>query len=55
MGKDRLGWQYLVEIAECARQFINRREFFIRETKGDVQEVSRSIDTALHGLFSLNP
>lgn len=55
MGKDRLGWQYLVGIADCARQFMNRREFFIRDTKADAKEVARSIDTALHGLFSLNP
>jgi hypothetical protein len=55
MGKDRLGWQYLVEIADCARQFINKREIFLKEANDEVEEVSRSIDTTLHGLFSLNP
>ncbi|KAJ5298495.1 uncharacterized protein N7443_006615 [Penicillium atrosanguineum] len=55
MGKDRLGWQQFVEIADCVRQFMNKRQSLIREANEQAQEMARAIDITIIGLFSLNP
>ncbi|KAJ5123873.1 uncharacterized protein N7515_007698 [Penicillium bovifimosum] len=54
-GKDRQGWQYLVEISDCVRQVLHKREKMIAEANEQGEQMARSIDTAVFGLFSLNP
>ncbi|KAJ5554782.1 hypothetical protein N7461_003252 [Penicillium sp. DV-2018c] len=54
-GKDRQGWQYLVEISDCVRQVLDKREKMIIEANEQGEQMARSIDTAVFGLFSLNP
>ncbi|KAI9038212.1 uncharacterized protein KD926_011151 [Aspergillus affinis] len=52
MGKDRLGWKYLVEIGDSTRQILARRSHLIAKAEHR-QEMRRALDTAVLGLFSL--
>ncbi|KAJ6059483.1 hypothetical protein N7444_003122 [Penicillium canescens] len=52
MGKDRLGSQYLVRIADCIGQVMNNRQRMISEANEQAPEMARSIDIAIFGLFS---
>lgn len=54
MGKDRLGWQQLAEIAACVHQVTLKRETLIEDANEQAHEMARAIYIALCGLFSLN-
>ncbi|KAA8649311.1 hypothetical protein EYZ11_007050 [Aspergillus tanneri] len=54
IGKDRLGWKYLVEIGDCARQLAARRSRLVAEAR-DKMQMDRALNTAVFGLFSLTP
>ena len=53
-GEDRLGWLYIVEIADCTREAMERRQKMIEEACEQGQEMAKSIDTALFGLYSMS-
>jgi hypothetical protein len=55
MGKDRLGSQYLLKMGDCVSQVMNNRQEMIHEAHEQDQEMARSIDTAIFGLFSHYP
>jgi len=55
MGKDRLGWQYLLETADAMNQVMNKRQKMIAEAKEQSKQMARSIDIAMSGLSSLIP
>ena len=52
MGKDRLGWKFLVEIGDSTRQIIAKRAHLIEKTERR-QETIRALDTAVLGFFNL--
>ena len=52
MGKDRLGWKYLVEVGDSTRQILARRSHFIAKAERR-QEAVRVFDTTMFGLFNL--
>ncbi|KAJ5753411.1 uncharacterized protein N7511_007564 [Penicillium nucicola] len=51
-GKDKLSSQYLIKIADCLSYAMNHRHEMICEANEQSQEMARSIDTAIFGLFS---
>ncbi|OQD81602.1 hypothetical protein PENANT_c026G10180 [Penicillium antarcticum] len=55
MGRDRLGSQYLMKIADYISQVMDNRQKMISEANEQATEMARSIDTALFGLFSQYP
>lgn len=55
MGKDRLGWQYLVETADCMQQVMKKQRKMIADAKEHGDEMARSIDVAFAGLSSFIP
>jgi hypothetical protein len=55
MGKDRLGWQYLVDVADAMHQVMNKRKRMIADAKEQSEGMALSIDVALSGLSSLIP
>ena len=54
-GKDRLGWQYLVETADAMQQVIRKQQKMISDAKEQSQEMTRSINVAFAGLSSFIP
>ncbi|EAA58037.1 hypothetical protein AN6062.2 [Aspergillus nidulans FGSC A4] len=52
MGKHMLSWQYLVEIADCARQLQARRNAIAVSADEKAQELLLALDTAITGSFS---
>ncbi|KAL4987083.1 hypothetical protein BDW68DRAFT_188302 [Aspergillus falconensis] len=52
MGKHMLSWQYLVEIADCARQLQARRNAIAVRADEKAQELLYALDTAVTGSFS---
>ncbi|KAL4807269.1 hypothetical protein BDV18DRAFT_115137 [Aspergillus unguis] len=52
MGKHMLGWQYLVEIADCARELIARRNALAAKVDRKAQELLHALDLAIAGSFS---
>ncbi|KAF5862068.1 hypothetical protein ETB97_012215 [Aspergillus alliaceus] len=55
MGKNMLGWQYLVEIADCAQELMIRRNTFIARAREQDQEISRALNVAIIGSLSVPP
>jgi hypothetical protein len=55
MGKDRLGWQYLLHAADAMNQVMNKRQRMIKDAKEQSEEMARSIDGAISGLSSFIP
>lgn len=55
MGKDRLGWQYLVETADCMNQVMKKQQKMILDAKEQSKEMARSINIAFSGLSSFIP
>lgn len=53
MGKHMLGWQYLVEIADCSRELTARRNATMREDDQESQELTRALDIAITGAISV--
>lgn len=53
MGKDRLGWFQLVEIADCLREMENKRQSMITKAGEEAPEMTRVISTAIFGLFNM--
>ena len=51
MGKDRLGWKYLVEIGDSTRQLLEKRGRFL--ARNDRPQDVRAFDSTLLGLFNL--
>ncbi|KAL4910340.1 hypothetical protein BDW74DRAFT_144905 [Aspergillus multicolor] len=52
MGKHMLGWQYLVDIADCARQLMAQRNAITLGADKDAHELLYAFDTAITGSFS---
>lgn len=52
MGKDRLGWLNIVEIADCARDIENHSQTMIAEAGAEGPEMTKAISTAVFGLFN---
>ncbi|KAL5003323.1 hypothetical protein BDV10DRAFT_43972 [Aspergillus recurvatus] len=52
MGKHMLSWQYLVEIADCARQLQARRNAIAVRVDEKAQELLYALDIAITGSFS---
>ncbi|KAL4913289.1 hypothetical protein BDW62DRAFT_214378 [Aspergillus aurantiobrunneus] len=52
MGKHMLGWQHLIEIADCARQLMARRNTIAAGDNENAQKLARTLDTAISGSFS---
>ncbi|RDW90603.1 putative Zn(II)2Cys6 transcription factor [Aspergillus mulundensis] len=52
MGKHMLGWQYLVDVADCARQLMTRRNAISLESDKNAIELLYAFDTAITGSFS---
>ncbi|KAK9857273.1 hypothetical protein MYU51_020547 [Penicillium brevicompactum] len=55
LGKDRLGWQYLVETADCMQQIMSKQKKIIAAAKEQGEQMARSIDVAFSGLSSFIP
>ncbi|KAJ6121025.1 hypothetical protein N7523_005305 [Penicillium sp. IBT 18751x] len=53
MGKSRLGWLKIVEIADCARYIENNSHTMIAEAGAEAPEMARAISTAVFGLFNI--
>ncbi|PYH90332.1 hypothetical protein BO71DRAFT_433961 [Aspergillus ellipticus CBS 707.79] len=53
--KHMLGWQYLVDIGECARELMVKRNTLIMRAAERAEELSQALETALIGSFSLRP
>jgi hypothetical protein len=52
MGKDRLGWQYLRETADCLQQIIKKQQKMIADAKEQSEQMTRSLDVSLAGFSS---
>ncbi|KAJ5126680.1 hypothetical protein N7448_007459 [Penicillium atrosanguineum] len=52
MGKDRLGWLKIVEIADCARDIENNSQKMVAEAGAEAPEMTKAISTAVFGLFN---
>lgn len=52
-GKDRIGWQQIVEIADYAREIEKKRRSLIVDSGERSQEMARAISYTLLGLFTL--
>lgn len=55
MGKDRLGWQYLVETADCMNQVMRKQQKMILDAKEQSKDMEWSINIAFSGLSSFIP
>lgn len=55
MGKDRLGWQYMVETADCMHQVIKKQQKMIADAKEQSEEMIKSLNVAFSGLSSFIP
>jgi hypothetical protein len=53
MGKDRLGWLQIVEVADCVREIEKKRHSMIAEAGAEAQEMTRAVSTAIFGLFNM--
>ncbi|KAJ5584949.1 uncharacterized protein N7459_004749 [Penicillium hispanicum] len=55
VGKDRQGWNYLVQISETVREMMLRRPRIIAKAGERAEEMARAFDNAVFGLFNLTP
>ncbi|KAL4808649.1 hypothetical protein BDV18DRAFT_157592 [Aspergillus unguis] len=55
MGKEMLGWHYLVEITTIVRELIARREIIIKRAGEAAHEMARALDRTISGSFCLAP
>ncbi|PLB46427.1 hypothetical protein P170DRAFT_465950 [Aspergillus steynii IBT 23096] len=55
MGKDRLGWKLLVDIADSVREFQSKRNRLISDAGEQSEEMRLAIDKTILGLFNLEP
>lgn len=53
MGKDRLAWQQMAEIADYAREIEKKRQSLIAEAGEDALQMARAISYAMFGLFNM--
>ncbi|RJE18421.1 Transcription factor [Aspergillus sclerotialis] len=52
IGKDRLGWQYLIQLADNGRELMTRRNRIIAGAGEQGPEMAQALDNALYGVFS---
>lgn len=55
MGKDRLGWHYMIQLSECVREITKQRPRVIADAGEQALDMEKALDTAIFGLFNLSP
>ncbi|KAJ5707103.1 hypothetical protein N7488_006904 [Penicillium malachiteum] len=51
-GKDRLGWQYLIRIADASREMMKNRDYMEARASPATKDMEICIDNALYGIFN---